>query len=86
MRDTGCGANVMSVGFYYALDAGKRRVHTDDYLDTDTFDFVQNFASDLDVIIAESHDQSEACLSVIRSSFAGFIHAKPRPATKARGS
>ncbi len=59
----------MEMETYYAESNEKKRYLSDDHLDTREFDFMQNFASDIDDIRTHGADAAENCLSVVNTSF-----------------
>lgn len=68
------GADNMSTEFYYSMERGKKRFLSDDNLDSESFDFMQNFASWIDEIRVGSISHSEFCLSVINASSENLSH------------
>jgi hypothetical protein len=59
----------MEMEFYYSGDKEKKRFLSDDNLDTREFDFLQNFASDIDDIRIHGAEHAELCLTVVSASF-----------------
>ena len=59
----------MEMKFYYAENVEKKRYLSDDHLDTREFDFMQNFASDIDDMRTHSPENAEKCLTVVNTSF-----------------
>ena len=53
---------------YHSLGNGKKRLLADDHLDTQEFDFLQNFASDIDDLQQHTPGHAELCLSVVNTS------------------
>jgi hypothetical protein len=58
----------MEMEFYYSEDREKKRILVDDHLDTREFDFLQNFASDIDDLRLHDANHAEMCLAVINAS------------------
>ncbi len=58
----------MEMEFYYSEDREKKRILVDDHLDTREFDFLQNFASDIDEMRTYDANNAEMCLAVINAS------------------
>lgn len=63
----------MMTNFYYSGPEEKRKFLVDDHLDSTEFDFMQNFASDIDEIRSGGANHAEFCLSVVNSSGADLL-------------
>jgi hypothetical protein len=62
------GMDSMDLTFYYSLNKEKRNFLVDDHLDSEEFDFLQNFASDVDQLHHHGGYHAELCLNVINAS------------------
>ena len=58
----------MSAEFYYALQNERKRLSSDEFLDSETFEFMQNFASEIEELAVAASASADFCLSVLRGS------------------
>ena len=58
----------METKSYYSQGNEKKRLLADDHLDSQEFDFLQNFASDIDELQQRASGHAETCLSVVNNS------------------
>jgi hypothetical protein len=64
-----CYYPIMSGHFYYSVaEKEKKRFIADDLLDSEDFDFLQSFASDIDEIRINSSKNVDMCLGIINAS------------------
>jgi len=64
----------MSAEFYYALQNERKRLSSDEFLDSETFVFMQNFASELEELAVSAPGPVDFCLSVLRGSLDDDAH------------
>jgi len=64
----------MEMSFYYLLGREKGRFLVDNHLDSKEFDFLQNFASDIDELQLHGTNHAELCLRVINASCSNLWH------------
>lgn len=58
----------MEMKLYHSLGKERKMLLADDHLDTQEFDFLQNFASDIDDLQQRASGHAELCLSVVNTS------------------